>query len=49
MLKEWLIPEIVTLDLQETMNSNQPDMEPDGAYGDVFLDNGVGKICNRCS
>ena len=36
MKKTWNEPEIVSLDVQETMASTKPQEELDGAYGAIF-------------
>jgi len=38
MAKEWNQPEIVSLDLQETMSSITPHEAHDDIYGGVFYD-----------
>ena len=48
MKKNWLEPAVMELSLAATANTNQPDMPPDGAFGDLFED-GIGKECDRCS
>lgn len=47
MTKEWVNPEIVSLDVQQTSYSNQPDKDPDGVYGAIFP-GGYGRECDTC-
>lgn len=49
MKKSWTTPEVINFDLRDTASTNQPDMPRDGAYGDLFQDDGYGHVCDRCS
>ena len=48
MTKNWSLPEIVSLDIDETANSSNIDGGPDGSYGDSFPE-GVGRTNDRNS
>ena len=42
-MKKWNAPEILTVDLAATANSNQPDQPSDDYYFDFYT------VCNTCS
>ena len=43
MIKEWVIPGIIAVDLSATANSDQPNMPNDDLWYDYY------SVCNTCS